>query len=168
MSASLLIVALVTVQRACELAWGQRNAAALLARGGIEAGRGHHWPLVGLHAAWLAGLWLLAWDSAVDPAWLAFYLLLQFARAWVLWTLGRRWTTRVIVLPSAPLVRSGPYRYLRHPNYVVLAAEVAVLPLVFGLWWYALVFSALNALLLAIRIRAEDRALCAGAPVKEP
>ncbi|MCC7047101.1 MAG: hypothetical protein IT562_10345 [Alphaproteobacteria bacterium] len=159
-----LLLGLVTLQRLAELALSQRNAARLRAAGGIEVGQGHYGPLIGLHVAWLAGLWLLAWDRPVAPGWLAAYLLLQAARYWIIGTLGRRWTTRVIVLPGAPLVRQGPYRWVRHPNYLVLAAEVALLPLVFGLWTCALVFSALNAAILAVRIRAENRALADAAP----
>jgi methyltransferase len=165
---SLAIVGLVTLQRLGELAWSHANAARMRAAGGIEVGQGHYWPLIGVHVAWLAGLWLLAWDEPVDLRWLAVYLLLQLGRAWVLWTLGRRWTTRVILLPQMPLIRHGPYRFLRHPNYAVLAAEVAVLPLVFGLWWYALGFTVLNAVLLAARIKAEDRALLAAAQSAAP
>jgi methyltransferase len=84
---------------------------------------------------------------------------LQAARLWVLASLGRFWTTRIVILPGAPLVRRGPYRYLRHPNYLVVAAEIAVLPLVFGAWGIALVFSLLNLVLLIQRIRVEDAAL---------
>lgn len=165
---ALAIVLLVTLQRLGELAWSGANAGRLGRAGGIETGQGHYRALILVHVAWLAALWLAAASSLqsghglpVDPAWLCVYMILQVARAWVLWTLGRRWTTRVIVLPGAPLVRTGPYRFLRHPNYAVLAAEVAVLPLVFGLWGVALVFSVLNGLMLAVRIRAEERALCA-------
>lgn len=149
------IVALVTLQRLLELAWSRANAARMLVAGGVEAGQGHYRPLIGVHVAWLAGLWWLAPGRPVAAGWLAAYLVLQAARAWVLWTLGRRWTTRVIVLPDAELIRSGPYRWLSHPNYVVLAGEVAVLPLVFGLWGYALAFSALNAAMMMVRIRGE-------------
>lgn len=153
------ILGLVTVQRLAELAWSGANATGMRARGGVELGQGHYWPLIGVHVAWLAGLWWLAPGRQVDLAWLALYLVLQLGRFWVLWTLGRRWTTRVIVLPAAPLIRSGPYRWADHPNYLVLAAEVAVLPLVFGLWGYALAFSALNAAVLALRLRVETAAL---------
>ena len=159
MSAAALILALVTLQRLAELGWSHANAARMLAAGGIEAGQGHYWPLIGVHVAWLAGLWLLAPGLPVDPAWLAVYLALQAGRAWVLWTLGRRWTTRVIVLPGARLVRTGPYRWLDHPNYAVLAAEVAVLPAVFGLWLYAVAFTMLNAGVILLRLRVETAAL---------
>jgi methyltransferase len=104
-------------------------------------------------------LWWLALDRPVDPLWLALFVLLEIGRIWVLASLGRRWTTRIIVLPDAPLVRRGPYRFVSHPNYVVVAAEIAVLPLVFGLWQVALIFTLLNAAVLTVRIRAENRAL---------
>jgi methyltransferase len=155
------ILALVTGQRLVEAAWARANARRLLARGAVEIGAGHYWPLIGLHAAWLAGLWVLAFDAAVSLPWCGAYLALQAGRAWVLWTLGRRWTTRIVVVPGEKLVAAGPYRFVKHPNYAVLAAEVAVLPLVFGLWRYAAAFALLNAAVLAWRIRVEERALAA-------
>jgi methyltransferase len=118
---------------------------------------------VGLHGAWLAGLWLLAWDRPPNLAWVAVYLVLEAARAWVLLSIGRRWTTRIIVVPGESLVRRGPYRIIPHPNYTVVVGEIAVLPLIFGLTAYAVVFSLLNASLLWLRIRTENAAL-AGAP----
>jgi methyltransferase len=154
-----LVLGLVTLQRLGELALARRNTAALRARGAVEAGAAHYPLIVALHAAWLAGLWLLAWDAESDPFWLAVFVVLQVLRIWVLATLGERWTTRILVLPGAPLVRRGPYRLLTHPNYAVVVGEIAVLPLAFGLTWYALVFSLLNAAVLAIRIRAENAAL---------
>ena len=157
--AAVAILALVTLQRLLELAWSRANAAWMRAGGGVEVGQGHYWPLIGAHAAWLVGMWWLAPGRHVAAGWLAVYLVLQVGRAWVLATLGRRWTTRVIVLPGAPLIRSGPYRWVDHPNYLVLAAEVAVLPVVFGLWEYALAFTVLNAALLAVRLQAETAAL---------
>lgn len=104
-------------------------------------------------------MWWLALDRPVDPLWLALFVLIEIGRIWVLASLGRRWTTRIIVLPDTPLVSRGPYRFVSHPNYVVVAAEIAVLPLVFGLWPVALIFSLLNAAVLTVRIRAENRAL---------
>ena len=154
------IVALVALERVAELAHARRNARALLARGGVEVGAGHYPLLVLLHAAWLAALlYLVPADRAPSWAWLGIFVLLQALRLWVLASLGPYWTTRIITLPGAPLVRHGPYRFLRHPNYVVVAAEIAVLPLAFGAWRIALVFSALNLALLAWRIRVEQQAL---------
>jgi len=156
---SIAILALVTLQRLGELWLSNRNTRRLLAQGAHEAGRGHYPLIIAVHALWLAALWWLAPDRPVDPFWLALFVLLEIGRIWVIATLGRRWTTRIIVLPQAPLVRKGPYRFVDHPNYLVVIGEIAVLPLVFGLWQVAAVFSALNAAVLAIRIREETRAL---------
>jgi methyltransferase len=159
MTLSIVILALVTAQRLGELMLSGRNTRRLLARGAIESGASHYPLIVGLHAAWLAGLWFLAWDRPVDLAWLVVFLGLQALRVWVIASLGERWTTRIIILPGAPLVRRGPYRFLPHPNYVVVAGEMLVLPLVFGLTAYGLTFFVLNAAVLWVRIRAEDAAL---------
>jgi methyltransferase len=156
---SIVILALVTLQRLFELWLSNRNTRRLLAEGAREYGANHYPLIVGVHALWLATLWWLAPGRPVDGFWLGMYVLLQVARIWVLATLGQRWTTRIIVLPEAPLVARGPYRFVNHPNYVVVVGEIAVLPLVFGLWRIALVFSLLNAAVLAIRIREENRAL---------
>lgn len=155
-----VILALVVLERLAALWYARGNTQALRARGGIEAGAGHYPLLVGLHAAWLAALFVFVpRDAPIDLVMLAVFAVLLAARAWILVTLGRYWTTRIITIPGAPLVRRGPYRYLRHPNYLVVAGEVAVLPLVFGAWEIALLFTALNLPLLGWRIRIEDRAL---------
>jgi methyltransferase len=159
MSLSIVILALVTAERLGELALARRNTRRLLARGAVESGAGHYPLIVALHAAWLAGLWLLAWDRPASLPWLGVYVVIEGLRVWTLASLGGRWTTRIIVPPGAPPVRRGPYRFLRHPNYLVVVGEIAVLPLVFGLPGYALVFSALNAAALWVRIRAENTAL---------
>lgn len=160
MSPVVVIVALVAAQRGAELLYGRRNEAALKRRGGVEIGRSHYPLFALLHAAWLASLPLLV-PAGTPISWpfLALFLALQALRLWIMASLGPYWTTRVITLPRERLVRRGPYRFLRHPNYVVVAAEIAVLPLVFGAWRIALVFSLLNAALLAWRIRLEARAL---------
>ncbi|MDB5643244.1 MAG: hypothetical protein JWN07_2561, partial [Hyphomicrobiales bacterium] len=108
---------------------------------------------------WLATLWWLGAGQTLSTPWLAAYAVLQVLRVWILASLGERWTTRIIVLPGADLVARGPYRWIRHPNYTLVVAEIAVLPLALNLPWVALVFSALNALVLTIRIRAEGQAL---------
>jgi methyltransferase len=154
-----VILAFVTLQRLGELVLAQRNTARLLARGAHEEGAAHYPLIVLLHAAWLAGLWYLAWDQPVNLGWLGVFILLQLGRVWVIATLGERWTTRIIVLPGAPLIASGPYRFVSHPNYCVVAAEILVLPLLFGLVWFGLVFSLLNGLVLWLRIRTEAAAL---------
>ncbi len=155
------LLAYLTVQRLAELWWAKRNEARLLAAGGIEHGRSHLWLMILVHAAWLAGLWLLAYDRPVEPFFLALFIVLQVARFWVLLTLGRRWTIRVITMPGEHLVARGPYRFLRHPNYAVVVGEIAVVPLALGLPIYALVFTILNLAVLAIRIPAENAALAA-------
>jgi methyltransferase len=159
MSFATIILALVTLQRLGELVLSRRNTSRLLARGAIEIGPGHYPLMVALHASWLIALWVWGRDQDVDLAALAGYVALQGLRLWVLATLGERWTTRIIVLPGAPLVTSGPYRYFSHPNYAVVVVEIALLPLALHLPWLALIFTLLNAAMLAIRIRIEGRAL---------
>ena len=156
-AAALLVF--VTAERLAELWLARRNTMALLARGAREAAPEHYPLIVALHMLWLAGLWGLGWHAAVDAGWLAVFAALQGLRWWVLATLGRRWTTRIIVLPGASLVTTGPYRFMTHPNYAVVVGEIAVVPLSLGLAWYALAFSVANAAVLAIRIRAENAAL---------
>lgn len=159
MKLSILILALVTAQRLGELVVARRNTRALLARGGVERGAAHYPVIVSLHAAWLTGLWMLAWNRPASLPWLGAYGAIEVLRAWTLASLGARWTTRIIAVPGERLVRRGPYRFVPHPNYIVVCAEIAVLPLVFGLTAYALVFSLLNAAVLSVRIRAETAAL---------
>jgi methyltransferase len=156
---NIVILALVTFQRLGELWLSNRNTRRLLAEGAREHAPGHYPLIVALHAVWLAAMWWLAPQRPIDDFWLGMFVLIEVARIWVLYSLGRRWTTRIIVMPHVPLVRRGPYRFLNHPNYAVVVAEVAVLPLVFGLWQIALIVSMLNAAVLTIRIREENRAL---------
>lgn len=159
MSAIEIIVALVVVERLAELAVARRNTRRLLLEGAIEHGARHYPFLVLLHAAWLTAL--LVWvpeSAAIRWTYLGLFILLQPARIWVIWTLGRYWTTRIIVPSGTPSVQHGPYRWLRHPNYAIVAAEIVLLPLAFGAWDVALVFSLANALLLSYRIRSEEAA----------
>jgi methyltransferase len=159
------VLGFVSAQRLFELALARRNTRRLLAKGAVEIGRQHYLPMVGLHACWLLGLWILAPSSGVSLPLLGIFALLQVLRLWILASLGERWTTRLIVLPGAPLVASGPYRFLRHPNYCIVAAEILVLPLAFGLLRFAAVFTVLNAIILSLRIRQEDAALRRGQPL---
>ncbi len=159
MTAAFLILAFVTLQRLAELVIARRNTRALLAKGAHEGAPGPYPLIVAVHALWLAGLWWLAPGKPILWPLIAVFAMLQLARLWVLATLGERWTTRIIILPGAPLVEGGPFRFVRHPNYLIVILEIAILPLAFGLWQVALIFSLLNAVALTIRIRAEERAL---------
>lgn len=160
-----VLVALVGVERLVELVVSVRNAAWSRARGGVETGLGHYPFMVVLHTGLLVGALVEAWVRQPEvPAWLAWSMTLlvlasQALRWWCIATLGRRWNTRVIVVPGMPPVRSGPYRFLRHPNYVAVVVEGFALPLVHGAWITALVFTVANAALLAVRIRVENAAL---------
>lgn len=164
MSAAAVLLAFVTLERLAELVLARRNTRALMAQGAVEHAPGHYPLIVLLHALWLAGLWVFGASQPVSAFWFAVFMMLQAARVWVLMTLGPRWTTRIIVLPGAPLVARGPYRFVSHPNYLVVIGEIAVLPLCLGLTWFALVFSLANAAVLAIRIRAEGAALARATP----
>ena len=160
MNALWLLIILVAFLRLVELAYAGRNTKLLLAQGAEEAGAGHYPLIIGLHVAWLASMALnVPPETPVNEPWLAVFLALQGLRAWILASLGRYWTTRIITLPGARLVRRGPYRYFRHPNYMVVIAEIAVLPLVFGAWKIALIYSLFNLALISHRIRVENRAL---------
>lgn len=156
--AALAFIAFLVLQRGAELVLARRNTRRLLARGAVEHGAGHYPLIVALHAAWLLAICIGGWSRPVSPGWLALFAVLQLCRLWVLASLGPRWTTRIIVLDE-PLVRRGPYRWMAHPNYAVVVAEIAVAPMVLGLWPVAVAFSTLNAAVLAVRIRAEARAL---------
>lgn len=160
MTPAQVVVLLVAVQRLAELVYARRNTKRLLAAGGVEVGAGHYPVLVLTHVAWLAALAVVASGPVALRWWLlGVYLLLQFGRFWVIASLGPYWTTRIVTMPGEPLVRRGPYRFLKHPNYLIVAAEIAVLPLAFGAWKTAIVFSLLNAGILAFRIRVEERAI---------
>lgn len=159
MTGAALLLAFVTVQRLAELAWARRNETRLRAAGAVETGAAHYPLIVALHAAWLACCWLTGWNAPVQPLWLALFVVLQLCRVWVLATLGPRWTTRVFSLPGETLVRRGPYRFVRHPNYLVVALEIPVLPLALGRPDVAVAFGLANVALLAWRIRVEDRAI---------
>jgi methyltransferase len=151
---------LVALQRLIELVWARSNTARLRRRGAVEADAGAYPFYVLLHASWLASLAMFV-PAATPPDWLLLgvFALLQLGRIWVIASLGGYWTTRIINLPDAPLVRTGPYRYVRHPNYLLVIAEIAVLPFAFGAAALAALFSALNLVLIARRIRIENRVL---------
>ena len=163
MTAAEFILAAVTAQRAGELVLSHYNTRRLMARGAIEAAPRHYPLMVAVHGAWLISLWVFGHDRPINILALIVYLALQGLRLWVMRTLGPRWTTRIIVLPGERLVSAGPYRFLPHPNYAVVAGEIAMLPFALGLPLVAVIFSILNSAVLAIRIRAENRALDASA-----
>lgn len=156
--ASVIFIAFLLVQRMGELFLARRNTRRLLARGAVEHGADHYPLIVALHAGWLLAICVFGWGNMVHPVWLTFFVLLQFARIWVLASLGDRWTTRIIML-EGPLVVRGPYRWMTHPNYAVVVLEILAAPMVLGLVWVAVIFSLLNAAVLTIRISAENRVL---------
>ena len=168
-----VLVLAVGVERLAELVVSKRNAAWSLERGGVETGRGHYPAMVVLHTGLLAGALVEVWvrrpDVPVVVAGSALALVAgsQALRWWCIGTLGRRWNTRVIVVPGLPPVTGGPYRFLRHPNYVAVCVEGLALPLVHGAWLTAVVFTVLNAVLLSVRIRVEDQALASLPPATE-
>ena len=162
--ALVVVVALVGLQRLLELRHSRRNERKLRARGAVERGRGHYPAMVAVHASWLLCTLVEGLLRGPEPpAWwplpLAVFLLVQPLRYWAISSLGENWNVRILVVPGGKLVKSGPYRLFPHPNYVVVAAEVLTLPLIFGAWTTALVFSILNTAFFYVRIRAEDRAL---------
>jgi methyltransferase len=160
-TAAEIILALVTAQRGAELVVSHANTSRLMARGAVEIAPRHYPLMVAVHASWLLALWVFGHDQPPNWIALAAYLALEGLRIWVMATLKARWTTRIIVLPGTPLITAGPYRYLNHPNYVVVTAEIALLPLMLHLPVVAVLFTILNGLILFIRIRAENRGLSA-------
>jgi methyltransferase len=159
-----LAVAFVALQRLFELRYSRRNERRLRVKGAVERGAGHYRVMVAIHSLWLVSTLVEGLMRGPDvPAWwpvpLAALLLVQPLRYWAIYSLGENWNVRILVLPGKRLVRSGPYRYFPHPNYVVVAVEVLTFPLIFGAWITALVFTMLNAAFLSVRIREEERAL---------
>jgi len=159
---ALVLLGFLTLQRAAELALATRNTHRLLARGAYEAGAGHYPVMVAFHATWLAALWWFGHERALVIPFVVAFLVLQAGRVWVLATLGPRWTTRVIVVPNEVPVTRGPFRFVRHPNYLVVALEVPCVSLALGLGWLAVLFGALNLAMLAWRVRVENRAFAVG------
>ncbi len=160
-----VLIAVVAVERLAELVVSRRNADWSLAHGGREYGRRHFPPMVVLHTGLLAGALLEVWVArrpfVPELGWpmLAVVIGAQGLRWWCITTLGRRWNTRIIIVPGLPRITHGPYRWLRHPNYVAVVAEGVALPLVGTAWITAVAFTLLNAAMLTVRIRAENRAL---------
>ncbi|MGW7454564.1 isoprenylcysteine carboxyl methyltransferase family protein [Streptomyces sp. NPDC054787] len=174
MNPYLLLIGLVVAERLAELITARRHTAWSVARGAREHGRGHYPAMVALHTALLVGCVVEPWaaDRPFLPwlGWpaLAVTVLAQGLRWWCVATLGQRWNTRVFVVPGLPLVEAGPYRLLRHPNYVAVVAEGIALPLVHTAWVTALGFTVLNLLLLRVRIGCEDAALTDAGRLRAP
>lgn len=152
------LLGFLTLQRAAELAIATRNTKRLLAAGAYEVGENHYPVMVALHATWLATLWWFGYANAFVLPFVVAFVVLQLGRVWVLATLGSRWTTRIVIVPDEAPVTRGPFRFVRHPNYLVVALELPCVSLAVGLVWHALLFGALNLAMLAWRIRAENRA----------
>jgi methyltransferase len=163
------LVAAVALERLAELRLSRRNAAWSKQRGGVETGRGHYPVMVALHAGLLAGALAETWLRrppflpALGWPMLGLVVASQALRWWCIASLGPRWNTRVIVVPGLPLVRSGPYRWLDHPNYVAVVVEGAALPLVHTAWITAVAFTVVNGAVLAVRVRTENAALAVAA-----
>ena len=157
-TATFSFLCFIIVQRLSELVIAKRNTARLLAKGAYEVGAEHYPIMVGMHSLWIACLLFLGYDQSVSFGWLAIFAVLQVFRVWILGTLGARWTTRVIILRE-PLVVAGPFKYFRHPNYMLVVAEIIVAPMVLGLLWLAVIFTVLNAAMLYLRIGVEEKAL---------
>ena len=167
-----VLVAAVALERLAELVVSKRNAAWSFERGGVETGQRHYVVMVVLHTGLLVGALLEVWllhpefHPALGYPMLALVVASQALRWWCIATLGRRWNTRVIVVPGLPLVTGGPYRLTSHPNYVAVVVEGLALPLVYSAWITAVVFTACNAVLLTVRLRVENAALASAAPVE--
>ena len=155
----LVILSLVALQRLFELVLARRNTQRLFAKGAFETGRDHYPLIVAFHGLWLLGLFGLSREAVINWWLIALFVVLQALRLWVLATLGPRWTTRILIVPGEQLVTNGPYRFFRHPNYLVVAAEIFVLPLAFGFYGYAVAGGLINLAILRLRIKAEEQAL---------
>ncbi len=153
------LLAFLTAQRLGELVIANRNTKRLLANGAHEIGGEHYKYMVLLHGSWLVALWVFGAEYEVSRFWLVFFIALQLGRVWVLATLKSRWTTRILIVPGETLVAGGPFRFFRHPNYLVVVGEIAVVPLALGLVWVAVVYSVLNAWMLWVRIGVENKGL---------
>lgn len=155
---AVLFLAYIVFERLIELPIANRNTKRLKAAGGVEHSPGHYPLIVAVHTGWILAMVWLGHDNPVSYVWLGLYAVLQVLRVYILGTLGRRWTTRIIVVPGEEKVVKGPFALVPHPNYLLVIVEILVAPLVLGLWEVAAIFSALNAAILVIRVSAEERA----------
>ena len=162
----MLLLIYVTLQRLVELVIAQRNTRNLIARGAYEVGAAHYPVMVALHATWLLTLWIFGFDHALVPGFVILFIGLQAGRYWVLATLRERWSTRIIMTPWASPITAGPFRFVRHPNYLVVAFELPCASLALGLRWHALVFGTLNLAMIWWRIRTEDSAFRSAAAAR--
>lgn len=159
-----VLITCLVAQRLLELALSERNRRWALRQGGAESGRGHYRIIVAVHVAFLISL-VIEHDLAAPgwneywPLWLAILICLMAVRVWIIVTLGHYWNTRIVTIPGMKLVSKGPYRFVRHPNYLVVALEFVVIPVLCRAYLTAFIFSIANALILSIRIREEERAL---------
>jgi len=158
MTGALLFIAFLIIQRLGELVIAKRNTARLIERGAKEYAPEHYPIIVAVHTLWVLAIVVLGWDQPILWSWFVIYVVLQLFRVWILTSLGERWTTRIVIW-NKPLVARGPYRFIKHPNYILVIAEIIAAPMVLGLTWVAVVFTVLNAIVLAIRIPAENKAL---------
>ncbi|MRX70934.1 hypothetical protein GJU40_01970 [Bacillus lacus] len=159
-----IVISLLIIQRITELIIAKRNEKWVLSRGGVEHGREHYYLIVTLHVSFLLALVLETtyFSSGISPLWpvlLPLIILTQIIRYWAIASLGYYWNTRIIIIPDHEVVSKGPYQFMRHPNYVVVAAEILFLPLLFSAYATAILFSILNAFMMLIRIPAEEKAL---------
>lgn len=157
-ASGVLLLVYLTLQRLAELAIARRNTRKLLARGAYEVCAAHYPVMIAFHATWLLSLWGFGWNHTLRPEFVLLFVLLQLGRFWVMRTLDERWTTRIIMTPWAPAVTSGPFHFVRHPNYLIVAFELPCVSLALGLLWHALVFGALNLIMTSWRMKSEDAA----------
>ncbi len=159
---ALILMVFIISQRLIELYWANRNTKRLISLGGIEHSPRHYSLIVLLHSSWivvlLGSLWLTS-KIEISAVYFAFFVLLTLFRIWILATLGSFFTTKIISLPGAPLRKTGPYRFFKHPNYVLVVFEIAVVPMIFGFWQIALIWGLANIGILGYRIQQEDLAL---------
>ena len=167
-----IVITIVIAQRLVELIIANRNEKWMRSQGAFEAGAGHYPIMVSMHMAFFISLILevLVIDRPLSPLWiplLFLFLMAQIARFWCLTSLGKFWNTKIIILPGADVVKKGPYKFIRHPNYVIVATELLVLPLLFSAYFTAIVFSLLNLWMLSVRIPIEEKALKEATNYKE-
>ncbi|KMJ59698.1 hypothetical protein AB685_02190 [Bacillus sp. LL01] len=159
-----LFFAFIITQRVVELGIARRNEQWILSQGAVEYGKEHYKYMVSLHVAFLASFLLevVALDRTLSPFWpaiLILFILTQSLRIWAIQSLGKYWNTKVLILPDASIVKTGPYKFLRHPNYIIVVMEIMLIPLMFNAFITAIVFTALNAWMLSVRIPLEERGL---------